>query len=94
MNRYADFWSVGLLLAAVIIVDGPLLRETFRISGGGGNASNLANYRRDTPDNYLGPQSSQQSCFSMRDEMTAKKMYFLVVGILLVALIIYLFATK
>ena len=101
MNRNVVPWSIGLLLAAVIIVDLPVLSESFKVSkgqsgGGGGinNVGNLAEYRRTTPDMYQGPQTSSDSEFTAMDDFSARTMYYTIACVLFVAFLVFMFATK
>ena len=107
MNRNAVAWSIGLLIGAVIIVDIPVFRETFRSNCGslGLNANSVSsqcdncdcsgddNNNADLSQFNRGMPLSRQSeaTKQMEESMNAGKMYRLLLLVAVIFLGVYVF---
>ena len=107
MNRNAVAWSIGLLIGAVIIVDIPVFRETFRSNCGSlGLNANSVSSQCDNCDCSSGddnnadlsqfnrgmPLSRQgEATKQMEESMNAGKMYRLLLLVAVIFLGVYVF---
>ncbi len=90
MKKNAVLSSLILLIGVVLLLDLPVLREGFQISG---NDTHFEQYQRPVPKNHQATPQCNSYQVSV-GKMSAYEMYVLLVGCFVVALLVYLFFMK
>ena len=93
IKKHAVLWSLVFLVGAILLVDGPLLREGFMspLHNSDKDQGPFAKWSRDPPKEY----QAQPSCVSQNVIMGARcpmEVYFAIVVVFLLAFCVYLFA--
>ena len=92
IKKHAVLWSLVFLVGAILLVDGPLLREGFMSPlHSDKDQGPFAKWSRDPPKEY----QAQPSCVSQNVIMGARcpmEVYFAIVAAFLLAFCVYLFA--